>query len=173
MLEESGGNIVDCSRHGSRKLACGFPLEENYFAWQAFGRRYDHDRRRAVPDYLRPASYGRAAGARRAGRDARHVAGVIPADAAGGGVKPVRAAGLAGLDVVRRSVADLWGQIARVAQPGSRVIFRTAGERSRGRGGPAAATCSTRFACEHDLARRLHDRDRSAIYGMFHLYIMN
>src|SRR3546814_20945745 len=35
------------------RLACDFPLEDNYFAWQAFGRAYDRVNRRAVPRYLR------------------------------------------------------------------------------------------------------------------------
>ena len=34
------------------RLACDFPLEDNYFAWQAFGRGYDREHRRAVPAYL-------------------------------------------------------------------------------------------------------------------------
>ncbi|MFM9196492.1 MAG: DUF3419 family protein, partial [Planctomycetia bacterium] len=39
------------------RLACGFPLDDNYFAWQAFGRRYDHEGRRALPDYLKRENY--------------------------------------------------------------------------------------------------------------------
>ena len=53
-----GGKLFDMYRERVRRLACGFPLDDNYFAWQAFGRRYDHDGRRALPDYLNPEDEG-------------------------------------------------------------------------------------------------------------------
>ncbi len=34
-----------------------FPIRENYFAWQAFGRGYDVENREAVPAYLREDIY--------------------------------------------------------------------------------------------------------------------
>ena len=39
------------------KLACDFDLQDNYFAWQAFGRGYDIENREAVPDYLKAENY--------------------------------------------------------------------------------------------------------------------
>jgi len=35
------------------RLACGFSLDDNYFAWQAFGRRYGGDGEGPLPPYLR------------------------------------------------------------------------------------------------------------------------
>ena len=35
------------------RLACGFSLDDNYFTWQAFGRRYAATRRGPLPPYLR------------------------------------------------------------------------------------------------------------------------
>ncbi len=35
-----GGTIAPVLRHRLEKLACHFPIRENYFAWQAFARRY-------------------------------------------------------------------------------------------------------------------------------------
>jgi S-adenosylmethionine-diacylglycerol 3-amino-3-carboxypropyl transferase len=68
-------------------------------------------------------------------------------------------------------IDELWGHIARVGGPGTRVIFRTAGEKS-----PVDAALSpetaARFVARQELARELHLQDRSAIYGMFHLYEM-
>ena len=39
------------------RLACDFPLKDNYFAWQAFSRGYDIEGRNAVPPYLREENY--------------------------------------------------------------------------------------------------------------------
>ncbi|NBW97688.1 MAG: DUF3419 family protein, partial [Planctomycetia bacterium] len=55
--ENDGGKLFDMYKQRVRRLACGFPLDDNYFAWQAFGRRYDHDGRRGLPDYLKRENY--------------------------------------------------------------------------------------------------------------------
>ncbi len=39
------------------RLACGFDLSDNYFAWQAFGRRYAHEGAGPLPPYLAPGNY--------------------------------------------------------------------------------------------------------------------
>ena len=39
------------------KLACHFPLKDNYFAWQAFARRYPQPGEAALPAYLEPENY--------------------------------------------------------------------------------------------------------------------
>ncbi len=52
MLEEQqgdGGRLFDMYKQRVRRLACGFPLDDNYFAWQAFGRRYDTSIARRFP----------------------------------------------------------------------------------------------------------------------------
>ena len=47
------GSMADVLRTRLEKLACGFPLSENYFAWQAFGRSYsDDDETGPLPPYL-------------------------------------------------------------------------------------------------------------------------
>ncbi len=35
------------------RLACGFSLDDNYFAWQAFGRSYAGEASGPLPPYLR------------------------------------------------------------------------------------------------------------------------
>ena len=47
--EETGSNILAMYRERAKRLACGFPLEDNYFTWMAFGRGYDTVCRQAVP----------------------------------------------------------------------------------------------------------------------------
>lgn len=53
--------------------------------------------------------------------------------------------------------------------PGARVIFRTAGEPSI-LPGRVPDTLLSRFSYEEKRSRALHARDRSAVYGGFHLY---
>ncbi len=63
----------------------------------------------------------------------------------------------------------LWREITRTARPGARVIFRTAGEKTilPGRVNPPLLESWTYQA---ERSAELFSRDRSAIYGGFHLY---
>jgi S-adenosylmethionine-diacylglycerol 3-amino-3-carboxypropyl transferase len=69
-------------------------------------------------------------------------------------------------------ITALWRQIVRVAQPGSRVIFRSGGAIP-----PIEAALPSdlrnKFTYHEDHSTALFQQDRSAIYGGFHLYIMN
>ena len=62
----------------------------------------------------------------------------------------------------------LWSEIDRTAGAGARVIFRTAGQEnillSR-----VSPTVLQHWYYEEELSKRLHQQDRSAIYGGFHL----
>jgi S-adenosylmethionine-diacylglycerol 3-amino-3-carboxypropyl transferase len=168
MDEESGGDIVETFRQRVRKLACGSPLDQNYFAWQAFGRRYDHENRRAVPDYLREENYPKLR---------ENVSRVETYITSLSDYLKTQEPGALNRFVLLDSqdwmpaavIAQLWAEIARVGEPGSRIIFRTAGEKS-----PIEESLPpellARFECERELARELHEQDRSAIYGMFHVY---
>src|SRR5262245_27107125 len=48
----------DVLRERVERLACGFSLSDNYFAWQAFGRRYSADDEGPLPPYLRREQFG-------------------------------------------------------------------------------------------------------------------
>jgi S-adenosylmethionine-diacylglycerol 3-amino-3-carboxypropyl transferase len=65
----------------------------------------------------------------------------------------------------------LWSEISRTARDGARVIFRTAAEPSLMP--KAASRLAPRPVDYQDeaLARTSPARDRSAIYGGFHLYV--
>ena len=54
---QDGGNIIDIYKERAKRLACDYPIGENYFAWQAFARHYDTENRRAVPEYLKAENY--------------------------------------------------------------------------------------------------------------------
>jgi len=66
---------------------------------------------------------------------------------------------------------ELWREITRTARPGARVIFRTAAAPSLLPGRLDEALLA-RWRYETDLSRDLARRDRSAIYGGFHLYVL-
>ena len=65
----------------------------------------------------------------------------------------------------------LWTEITRTARPGARVIFRTAAEPSL-LPGRLASGLLDRWRYEAELSQALTQRDRSAIYGGFHLYVL-
>jgi S-adenosylmethionine-diacylglycerol 3-amino-3-carboxypropyl transferase len=66
-------------------------------------------------------------------------------------------------------LSALWNEIVRTAKPGARVIFRTAGEETILPGRVPDAVLS-RFSYDRDRCRQLTAKDRSSIYGGFHLY---
>lgn len=170
MVEASDASVVDLYRDRLKKLVCGFPLSDNYFAWQAFGRRYDTERREALPPYLRMKNFGRL----RYHIDAveTHLMSFAdflreqPDDSFDSFVL------LDAMDWMdAATIADLWREIARVGVPGSRIIFRTAGRESVVE--PALPdNLRSQFTYERTQSEALHEQDRSAVYGMFHLYVL-
>jgi S-adenosylmethionine-diacylglycerol 3-amino-3-carboxypropyl transferase len=150
------------------RLVCAFPLQENYFAWQAFGRRYDVAGRQCVPPYLKPESW--------------------PAIRARAGRLDVRQASLTDYLMTQppqsvdrfvlldaqdwmspRQLRALWHEIGRTATPGARVVFRTGAEHSPVEGVLPDAELAR---WHYDPARSAEwiERDRAAVYGGFHIY---
>lgn len=170
LASDHPGGITEVLRQRIAKLACGFPLSDNYFAWQAFGRGYSEDADAPLPPYLEEPNYERVrANAERI--DVRHQSVT----------DYLRSCRTASVDcVVLLDAQDwmndsdlnaLWLEITRTAQPGARVIFRTAASTSLlpGRVEPHVLERWRRDDLRSDA---LHLRDRSAIYGAFHLYIL-
>ncbi|MNE69554.1 hypothetical protein D3C80_1652840 [compost metagenome] len=64
---------------------------------------------------------------------------------------------------------DLWSQMTRTAAQGARVIFRTAAEKSviEGRLPPEIRN---NWVYLEERSQELNAKDRSAIYGGFHIY---
>ena len=56
-MASGNGDAIAVLRERVERLACDFPIRDNYFAWQAFGRGYDLESREAVPDYLKAENY--------------------------------------------------------------------------------------------------------------------
>ena len=153
------------------RLACDFPLKDNYFAWQAFGRRYP---RRARPRCRPICSASNYEAIRRAPTASRSVQRAITELLS---AKRRRRASTA---IVLLDAQDwmsdaelnaLWTEITRTARPGARVIFRTAAEPTLLPGRVAdgiARPLDVRGRAEP----RARPQDRSAIYGGFHLYML-
>jgi S-adenosylmethionine-diacylglycerol 3-amino-3-carboxypropyl transferase len=68
-LAASGpGGMATVLKGRLERLACGFPVSENYFAWQAFGRAYPSGGAGPLPPYLLPRALRRNPQAGGAGR---------------------------------------------------------------------------------------------------------
>jgi len=166
---EHGRTVIDIYRDRVRRLACDFPIDDNYFAWQAFDRKYDTRDRRAIPDYLKEASFEKLR--ERVDRVTSKVGSAtdeIENNPEGTFNRFVFLDAQDWMDA--ETMTDLWSAIAEKAEPGSRIIFRTAGA-----GSPIETTLPEelriRFVYEKELSQNLFKQDRASIYGGFHLYI--
>ncbi len=167
-----GGEIsmANVLRARLERLACDFDLSDNYFAWQAFGRRYASGGSGPLPPYLQRENY-EALRSRSSNFSVVH-ASLTELLAK----KPAASLDAYVLLDAQDWMTDdqlnaLWSEIARTARPGARVIFRTAGEETILPGRVADETLS-RFSYDRDACRTLTAKDRSSIYGGFHCYVL-
>lgn len=162
-------NPIDILRQRVEKLACDFPVRDNYFAWQAFARSYDTQKREAIPPYLNRAVYDVIR--MRTNRVEVQHGSLIDVLKAQPAQSLHRFVLLDAQDWMTPAMLEkLWREIDRTAASAdARVIFRTAGAPSPlPRKLPAALLEPWTYCEEQSLA--LHRRDRSSIYGGFHLY---
>jgi len=164
------GSIVDVYRTRLERLVCEFPISDNYFAWQAFGRRYDTEQRQALPAYLRAEHYAQLQ--YHVGRVETQLSSLTDAlrdevDSSFDSFVLLDAMDWMGPE----TIATLWTEIARVGAPGARIIFRTAGASSPVDSALPEALRS-QFSYDRARSEQLHAQDRSAVYGMFHLYVL-
>ncbi|MEM6464479.1 MAG: DUF3419 family protein [Pseudomonadota bacterium] len=156
-------------RHRLEKLTCHFPLRENYFARQAFSRSYGEADDVTLPAYLDADNY----------------------ESVRNGTDNVRIYHCSYTDLLRRKppysldrfvlldaqdwmdtcqLDDLWAEITRTAAPDARVIFRTAGNASI-LNDRLSEKLLDRWEYKAEASQAFCKRDRSAIYGGFHLYV--
>ncbi len=169
LVAASNGDPAAVLRRRVEKLACDFPISENYFAWQAFTRGYDVENREAVPAYLRRDIYDEIR--TRTGRVEVHHASLIEFLGTQPSGSLHRFVLLDAQDWMTPEVlAALWQEIDRTADVrDARVIFRTAGEESPlPRKLPPQLLSPWQYLEEE--SRAFHARDRSSIYGGFHVY---
>ena len=124
-----GSDMRHVLRSRVERLACGFSLDDNYFAWQAFGRSYAGEASGPLPPYLRREHFHAVRS--RADRVEVHE----PLDHRISRDCPDASRDRYVLLDAQDWMTDaqlnaLWRQITRTARPGARVIFRTAAEPS-------------------------------------------
>lgn len=153
-----------------QRLACGFDLKQNYFAWQAFARRYDRAGNGSLPPYLEPQNF-EAVRSRAHRIDIRNIS------------LTERLRGLPAAHLDRfvlldaqdwmddATLTELWREITRTARTGARVIFRTAGQETILPGRIPDAILN-HWHYEAEASEAFTRQDRSAIYGGFHLYVL-
>jgi len=167
---DDGKTIIDIYRERVRRLACDFPINENYFAWQAFARKYDTENRKAIPEYLKAENFEKLkANIDRLRTEIGSVTDEIKTQPRGTFNRFVFLDAQDWMDA--DGLTELWSVLAEKAEPNSRIIFRTAGA-----GSPIETrlpkTLRENFVYEKDASKRLFKRDRASIYGGFHLYIL-
>ena len=172
LLKETGAGktIIDVYRERVRRLACDFPIDDNYFAWQAFARRYDTEKRKALPGYLKRENYETLKA--NAERLTAKVASATDEIAMSERGTFNRFVFLDAQDWMNaEQMTELWSAIAEKAPAGSRMIFLTAGSAS-----PLdenlPAELLAKFRYERETSERLFKQDRASIYGGFHLYVL-
>lgn len=165
-----GKPMADVLRARLEKLACDFPLSDNYFAWQAFGRGYGKGRAASLPPYLQANNYDTVRA--RADRVTMLHANMTDMLAAADAASFDRYILLDAQDWMSDAqLTALWSEVTRTARPGARVLFRTAAELSLLPGRlPDDLLGRWDYCAAESLA--LTRRDRSAIYGGVHLYIL-
>ncbi|MGF1649227.1 MAG: DUF3419 family protein [Hyphomicrobiaceae bacterium] len=156
-------------RERLERLACDFDLRDNYFAWQAFGRRYATGGAGPLPPYLQRENF-EAVRARVKNIDVQHRSfteylTAQPSESIDAYVL------LDAQDWMTDEVlGGLWTDIERTARPGARVIFRTAGVETI-LPGRIPDPVLARFNYDEDQCKAWTKEDRSSIYGGFHLYV--
>ena len=170
LASDDENGIAAVLKRRVEKLACDFDFKSNYFAWQAFGRGYEPVEGASVPPYLAAENFGIV----RARADCVNVVhGSMTAQLRDTPARTLDAYVLLDAQdwMSDADLSDLWSEITRTARPGARVIFRTAADERLLPGRIPAAILD---AWSYDAARSrdLGDRDRSSIYGGFHLYTL-
>ena len=164
------GRMADVLRGRLEKLACHFPVNDNYFAWQAFGRGYGRGSEHPLPPYLEEANY--AAVRDRIDRLEIRQINFIDHLVAQPEASLDRYVLLDAQDWMDDTqLTTLWREITRTARPGSRVLFRTAAEPSL-LPGRVPEDILARWDYAEAESRGFTKADRSSIYGGVHLYVL-
>ena len=168
LSNDSPGGIGVVLRQRLERLACDFDIHSNYFAWQAFGRRYADGPNAALPPYLQRNNFEalrvRADRLSFVQRSYTETLRDSPANSFDCYVL------LDAQDWMNDAdLTDLWTQITRTARPGARVIFRTAAD-ERLLPGRIPDSVLGAWNYQAERSREFGRRDRSSIYGAFHLY---
>ena len=168
LAKDSPKGIGAVLRQRLERLACGFDIGDNYFAWRAFGRRYAPGADASLPPYRQKKNFDAVRGlSDRVNFVQRSLTEILRDSPAASFSRYIL---LDAQDWMNDAdLTTLWTQITRTARPGARVIFRTAADE---RLLPGRVPADVLDAWDYDEAasRELGKQDRSSIYGAFHLY---
>ncbi|MEL6640601.1 MAG: DUF3419 family protein [Pseudomonadota bacterium] len=168
LASDADGDIVPVLMARARKLFCGFPIQDNYFAWQAANRGYKSDGTGPVPPYLLAKNFDALRSAEgRATVFNRSITDVLAQSP--NGSKSVFILLDAQDWMSDAQLNALWSEITRTARPGARVLFRTGG-REDILPGRVARNILDEWDYDADASNTALATDRSAIYGGVHLY---
>ncbi len=167
----SDNDMASLMKERLRRMACDFPIQDNYFAWQAFGKSYDKVNKKAIPRYLQEEYYNKI----KKYADRVEVYHTSLTDFMQS--QPQESLDcyvfLDAQDWMNKDQLNaLWSEVMRTARPGARVIFRTAGDDSPL---PAALPAEMLAKWSYDPAASAEavKHDRSSIYGGFHVYTLS
>ena len=168
LKKDAENGIIDLLRERAHRLCAGFPIQDNYFAWQAFTRKYDVEKREAIPDYLKEENYNLLK--QNAFRVNTVIASIIEHIQNEPQNTYNRFVFLDAQDWMNaETLTELWTAIATRGGNDTRIIFRTAGAES-----PIEtalpANLREKFEYEREFSNELFKQDRAAIYGGFHFY---
>jgi S-adenosylmethionine-diacylglycerol 3-amino-3-carboxypropyl transferase len=170
LKKDAANGMIELMRERAHRLAVGFPIADNYFAWQAFTRKYDTENRIALPDYLKEENYDLIKA------NSFRVNTVIASIIDHIKQQPVgtfnRFVFLDAQDWMNAEIlTDLWTAISTRGGNGTRIIFRTAGADSPIENA-LPSDLRPKFDYEKEWSQELFKQDRAAIYGGFHLYTL-
>ncbi|MDX8350214.1 DUF3419 family protein [Cognatiyoonia sp. IB215446] len=168
LAADADGDIVAVLNERTRKLFCDFPIQDNYFAWQAAYREYQPGPDVAVPPYLEAPHFETL----RAHAPKVKVLNRSLTDMLAGqpnGSKDCYVLLDAQDWMNDEQLNALWREITRTAASGARVIFRTGG-RDDILPGRVEERILSRWEYQPEASAKGFAQDRSAIYGGFHLY---
>jgi S-adenosylmethionine-diacylglycerol 3-amino-3-carboxypropyl transferase len=170
LASDSPRGIGDVLSQRVERLACDFAIDDNYFAWQAFGRRYAPGPNPSVPPYLERDNFQAMRQRAERVRYVQRSFTEILRDSPPGSFD--RYALLDAQDWMNDDdLTSLWTEITRTARPGARVIFRTAAD-ERLLPGRIPDGLLEHWSYLEDDSRKFSRADRSSIYGAFHLYVL-
>lgn len=149
------------------RLCCNYDVSDNYFAWQAFGRKYDTEHRKAIPRYLEKRHFNILK------KEVRKITlhqKTITQYLSGLPNNSLDCFVLLDAQDWMNSLQlnQLWYEIDRTSRQGGRVIFRTAGSDNLVKRNVGEFILS-KWEYSIEKSNYFHKKDRSAIYGGFHL----
>lgn len=168
LASDAGGDVIPVLKERVRKLFCDFPINENYFAWQAAMRRYNPTGTGPVPPYLEADHFDAVrASAGRVDVVNRSITDVLAE--APSASKSVFVLLDAQDWMTNAQLTSLWQEITRTARTGARVLFRTGGAPDI-LPGRVPEDILSEWEYDQTASDKAFKTDRSAIYGGVHLY---